>query len=394
MSRKTSSNSAHGFGDIIGVALLGAALLLLVAQWSFDHRDIGFLVNLPEKKTTEHNWIGPFGAYLAWASFIPFGLVAYLLPGLLALFGLAYLLNFPSHLRDRLRWSLIWSAVLVASLTGLLYIMDNAGWFGRVREAIGSLSAGGWLGFLTFGQTPRYEYGFSLLGSAGATIVYATLCLISLLFLTNFRLGEWIRGFLEKVPIAKIAPEPESAENTALERRARELEKQAKKLQEEVARTGLGADMQPVPEPTVRDLSVPQAKPASITLHASAKPPSPAAWSKKLSARKKSRRRYQDESLWPPAMRKRFLRVRFPRRPRRKLSAENRNRKNPRKPKVKNRKKLSRKSPPNQRFTLPTIQARQNPERNRNGPSPLPSLRRPSSAITSCRHWIFFSIRI
>ena len=40
MSRKTSSNSAHGFGDIIGVALLGAALLLLVAQWSFDHRDI------------------------------------------------------------------------------------------------------------------------------------------------------------------------------------------------------------------------------------------------------------------------------------------------------------------------------------------------------------------
>ena len=236
-----------------------------MAQWSFDHRDIGFLVNLPEKKTTEHNWIGPFGAYLAWASFIPFGLVAYLLPGLLALFGLAYLLNFPSHLRERLRWSLIWSAVLVASLTGLLYIMDNAGWFGRVREAIGSLSAGGWLGFLTFGQTPRYEYGFSLLGTAGATIVYATLCLISLLFLTNFRLGEWIRGFLEKVPIAKIAPEPESAENTALERRARELEKQAKKLQEEVARTGLGADMQPVPEPTVRDLSVPQAKPASIT---------------------------------------------------------------------------------------------------------------------------------
>ncbi len=144
--------------------------------------------------------------------------------------------------------------------------MDNAGWFGRVREAIGSLSAGGWLGFLTFGQTPRYEYGFSLLGTAGATIVYAALCLISLLFLTNFRLGEWIRGFLEKVPAGeRTEPEPESAENGALERRARELEKQAKKLQEEVARTGLGADMQPVPEPTVRDLSVPQAKPASIT---------------------------------------------------------------------------------------------------------------------------------
>jgi S-DNA-T family DNA segregation ATPase FtsK/SpoIIIE len=100
-----------------------------------------------------------------------------------------------------------------------------------------------------------------LLGTAGATIVYGALCLISLLFLTNFRLGEWIRGFLEKVPITGANAEPEPAEDSALKRRARELEKQAQKLQEEVARTGLGADMQPVPEPTVRDLSVPQAKP-------------------------------------------------------------------------------------------------------------------------------------
>jgi S-DNA-T family DNA segregation ATPase FtsK/SpoIIIE len=259
MSRKASSGSAHGFGDIIGVALLAAALLLLVAQWSFDRGDISFLTTRLNKPT--HNWIGPLGAYLAWASFIPLGLVGYVLPVLLAVFGLAYLLNFPSHLRERLRWSLIWSATLLLSLTGLLYILDNAGWFGRVRESIGSLSAGGWLGFLTFGQTPRYEYGFCLLGTAGATIVYAALCLISLLFLTNFRLGEWIRGFLEKIPITSVNAEPEPAEDSALERRTYEVENQAKKLQEEVARTGLGADMQPVPEPTVRDLSVPQAKP-------------------------------------------------------------------------------------------------------------------------------------
>ena len=265
MSRKTPSGSAHGFGDIIGVALLAAALLLLVAQWSFDSNDISFLTTRLNKPT--HNLIGPLGAYLAWASFIPLGLVGYLLPPLFAAFGLAYLLNFPSHLRERLRWSLIWSAVLVLSLTGLLYIMDNDGWFGKVRESIGSLSAGGWLGFLTFGQTPRYEYGFCLLGTAGAVIVYAALCLISLLFLTNFRLGVWIRRLLEKLPLRGADPdsEPEPAADSALERRARELEKQAQKLQEEVARTGLGADMQPVPEPTVRDLSVPQAKPAAIT---------------------------------------------------------------------------------------------------------------------------------
>ena len=114
---------------------------------------------------------------------------------------------------------------------------------------------------MTYGQTPRYEYGFCLLGKVGAIIVYATLCLISLLSLTNFQLGEWIRRLLQNEP---AAAEPKSADETALERRARDLEKQAKKLQEEVQRSGLGADMLPVPEPTVRDLSVPQAKSARV----------------------------------------------------------------------------------------------------------------------------------
>ena len=86
----------------------------------------------------------------------------------------------------------------------------------------------------------------------------AALGLISLLFLTDFRLGEWIRGIFAEKKSAGVESEPD--EESALDRRARELEKQAKQLQEQVARSGLGADMQPVPEPTVRDLSVPQNK--------------------------------------------------------------------------------------------------------------------------------------
>ena len=42
MSRKTP-DSHNGFNDVIGVALLAAALLLLVAQFSFDRNDISFL---------------------------------------------------------------------------------------------------------------------------------------------------------------------------------------------------------------------------------------------------------------------------------------------------------------------------------------------------------------
>jgi hypothetical protein len=62
----------------------------------------------------------------------------------------------------------------------------------------------------------------------------------------------------------------ETPEEDALERRARDLQKQAKKLQEEVGRSGLGADMQPVPAPTVRDLSVSHpAKPGGARSRAS-----------------------------------------------------------------------------------------------------------------------------
>ena len=77
MARKASdSESAHGLNDVIGVALLAIALLLLVAQLSFDRADISSLVTPPNKPT--HNWIGPLGAYLAWASFVPLGVIGYL----------------------------------------------------------------------------------------------------------------------------------------------------------------------------------------------------------------------------------------------------------------------------------------------------------------------------
>jgi DNA segregation ATPase FtsK/SpoIIIE, S-DNA-T family len=255
MSRKTA-DSHNDFGDVIGVALLAAALLLLIAQLSFDRNDISFLTT--KANPSAHNWIKTPGAYLAWGSFLLFGITAYVLPWLLALFGVAYLLNFLSYLRERLRWSVLWSGVLLMSLTGLLHIMDNADWLGKIRESIGSQSAGGWLGFVTYGQTQNRNYGFSMLGPIGATIVYLALCLISLLFLTNFQLGGWIRTLLQKDSV-EIEPQ-KSGDEAILERRARELERQAKQLQEQVARSGLGADGLPVPEPTVRDLSVPQAK--------------------------------------------------------------------------------------------------------------------------------------
>ena len=63
MSRKADSGSSRGFDDVIGVVLLLAALLLLLAQLSFDPHDITYLYNPPIRPA--HNFIGPLGAYIA-----------------------------------------------------------------------------------------------------------------------------------------------------------------------------------------------------------------------------------------------------------------------------------------------------------------------------------------
>jgi S-DNA-T family DNA segregation ATPase FtsK/SpoIIIE len=239
MSRKGSSESHHGWADFIGLALLATALLLVVAQWSFDQHDIPF--NNAPPNQPPHNWIGRLGAHFAWVFFLVFGVTAYLLPVLFAAFGVGYLFNFLGYLREHSRWSLMWAGVLLLSLTGLLHIMEDSGLAGKVRDQIGAHSAGGLLGFLTF------EYGFWMLGKIGAIIVYTTLSLIGILFLTNFRLGEWLRSRFdgETVPVEKQKADPQEA---ALERKARELEKKKKELEQEVAtvtRSGLGQDLQP-----------------------------------------------------------------------------------------------------------------------------------------------------
>src|SRR5215471_18273471 len=116
MARKPAEDQAphHGWDDIIGVVLLVGALVLLLSQVSFDRTDISWLTTDYKKPT--HNWIGPLGAYMAWGFFVPFGIVAVLVPFFLAAFGLAYLLKFLTHLRQRLGRSLLWSAGLFIAL--------------------------------------------------------------------------------------------------------------------------------------------------------------------------------------------------------------------------------------------------------------------------------------
>lgn len=280
MSRKDGSESHHGWADVIGVVLLALALVLALAQWSFDKYDLS-TVRVPPN-SPPHNLIGPFGAHFAHWFFLLFGVTAYIVPFLLAAFGAAYLFNFLGYLRERIKWSVLWTSALLISVTGLLHIASDWSLMTRLHNHIASQSAGGFLGFITYGQSNSYEWGLSLAGGVGATIIYGALLCVSVLILTNFKLGEWLRAWADGEFTAKS--KDGSPEEVALERKARELEKRKRALEEEVAKastvsgktipTGpaLGQDFKSVPEPNVRDLSVPQSKPVRSKKSASPEP--------------------------------------------------------------------------------------------------------------------------
>ncbi len=265
--RERKDAHERGLSDMIGIALIASAMLLMVAQLSFDRHDVAS--NTVPPNTNIHNWIGGAGAYIAFGFFFLFGAAAYVLPVLLLVFGLGYIFEFFSYLKGR--WS--WALVLFLCCVGLLdlyndkVILDRlarnpaypgAGFMERLAFNLNAPSSGGIVG------NTLNNLVFGHFGRPGATIIFGTAYVISVFFLTNFRFGDWLRAMWSerKDIFAKPEEEPEdwSSEERALAKRARELEKKATKLKEEADRSGLGQDLKPVPAPTIRDLSVPNVR--------------------------------------------------------------------------------------------------------------------------------------
>src|SRR5437899_952540 len=155
MARKDSTEPKHGFNDIIGIVLMVLALLLLVSALSYDRFDLAINRNPPN--SPPHNWIGPLGARMAYASFSLFGISGYMLPILVAFVGLGCFFQSLSYLRRR--WP--WAVVLILSCMGLLHLIDlphlkdNSSLFTHARIAISAPSIGGFIGMYL------YDFGFT-----------------------------------------------------------------------------------------------------------------------------------------------------------------------------------------------------------------------------------------
>ena len=272
--RTEESSKDRIWVDSQGLLLILVAVVLAAALISYDRLDLG--VNTTEPNTAIRNWMGRFGAHVVYNLHLVLGFGIWVLPVLLLGFGFASFIPSLNYLR---RWrSLLASVGLVIACVGVLDLCER--WIPgvQIRKNSGP-SPGGLLGHQINNAWVEYS-----VGRMGAAVTYVIIYLASLLFLTDYQLLVWIRQLwvrVPKTPEEKMAAEEASIEkkSKALEKKARELTKQAD-VESEVSSavtkparakaavvpqpdgvsepSGVGADLKPFPEVTIRDLSVPQ----------------------------------------------------------------------------------------------------------------------------------------
>ena len=246
--RSSKQQTSHrGWGDVLGLLFISLGLLLLVALISYEPADLPQHAAPPNP--VPENWIGRFGAYMGYGLFFVFGAAAFLIPVLLLGFGLAHFVPILMYLMHS--WRARGAATgLIISCMGILDLFDSS--LGGLTQTIGSHSAGGLIGQILNDKLIVFFFN-----RTGAVIIYFTFYLVSLVAITNFDVSSWLHELWERYKDRRDRLDPDiTVEERTLHRKARALAKQAKELQEEAEKSGLGVDGLPVPEPTIRDLSI------------------------------------------------------------------------------------------------------------------------------------------
>ena len=258
----------------IGIPMIAVSVLFILSLLSYNPTDPP--LNPSDPADGYQNMIGPVGAYLSYISFMAIGFAAYMVPLLLLFFGASFLHPFFIHLRQSWKEPVA-AVVYLLGLMGLLQELDEN--FGLAFWADGFQLGG------VIAQSIIYPV-FHTFGTAGAIIIHTAAILASLYFLTNLQpveiwhwtvdtWGNW-RDRREQTGLAAGKPYQKSIKRKT-KRLERELQKQKKAIEQEIEQNtvelktdqGLGADLKPVPKPTVRDLSVLDAEQRKKTIEES-----------------------------------------------------------------------------------------------------------------------------
>lgn len=173
-------DSKHSGGrEIWAVILVVLSLLLLLSLISYNPYDVGHISTSASDHRPAANFIGPVGAWIAFATFQAFGLAAYGLMAVLAVIGATLLLGRELPWRGKIGAG----ALLLVSLSCLLHVAGLA----RAQHALNLPdSAGGFVGLIIGGFFQR------IVGVPGTVIVFGGCYVIGLILLINFRPSYWV----------------------------------------------------------------------------------------------------------------------------------------------------------------------------------------------------------
>lgn len=146
------------------IVLLAVCVILFLCLISYDWRDIP-LLNQPVN-TPPANFIGPGGAWTAFALFEAFGFTAYLLPLWFLGFGIVLIFHGIQHVKAKLAWA----ALMMITLACLLELHSE--WFADFLPAWNLSAAGG-----VPAQVLARFIAVQVLGDIGANILVIALFL-------------------------------------------------------------------------------------------------------------------------------------------------------------------------------------------------------------------------
>ena len=227
--------------EVIALAILGSGILLLLALFSFDPRDLSFYSQPPQNPKA--NLVGPAGAYLGGILFLLFGLGSYLFPVVFIAGGL--LLFFAKEVRYSQKFLLL--GILLVTGACLLQLAAPAfgpslanPLFSGAQGLDGAPSPAGKMPGGYIGYFLNDKFLAPILGTVGAVLVFGLSYLVVLVLLFEFRPAELARAFGEAgraivdqywdYRIRKAAPDER------LELEQKKLEVEHKRLQRRLVR--------------------------------------------------------------------------------------------------------------------------------------------------------------
>ncbi len=258
MARKKATRKKvdhRGSVDILGILYISFAVLLFGALGSYDAKDLAINAQPPNEVT--QNLMGRFGAWAAYISFFIFGGAAFILPVLLLGFGLAHYLPILKYLSHSYRARFAALGVVLSCMGVLDLYSDSLIW---LASAISSKGAGGFIG-----HSLNNFFFVRYFNETGAMTLYVTVYASSLIAFTNFDVSAFLHELWERYQDYRDRVDADaSAQERELKRQERQLAKEAKKLKKKIKTADPDPDAteepeipaEPVPEPTVRDLSV------------------------------------------------------------------------------------------------------------------------------------------